>query len=127
MGKEIPQITSKWMEKAFNDFHHAERSLENGDLEWAQLACQQAAEKALKAVLLNQGMGLSKTHELTSLARKIKAPKEIIACCGMLNAFYTASRYPDVEDFIDEGTMLSATRDGLEAAKKVLEWCKKKV
>lgn len=120
-------FAKKWLEKAENDLRHAEHSMEFGDLDWAQLACQQAAEKALKAVCIKTGLGLIKTHELASLARKLGAPKKIIEQCALLNSFYTAPRYPDFDDLTDESTMQSATQDAVSAAREVLTWSKTKI
>ena len=94
MKKEV----SSWIKKGKSDLKHAKSSLKNKDFDWAQLASQQAAEKTLKAVCLHKGIGLIKVHELTLLARKVNAPSKIIEKCSLLNPFYTASRYPDVEE-----------------------------
>ncbi|HLD76175.1 MAG TPA: HEPN domain-containing protein [Candidatus Norongarragalinales archaeon] len=126
---DTPEKTfaKKWLEKAEHDFRHAGHSLEFGDLDWAQLACQQAAEKALKAVCIRTGLGLVKTHELSALARKLGAPRKIIEQCALLNSFYTAPRYPDIEGLSDESTQESATHDALSAAREVLAWSKTKI
>jgi HEPN domain-containing protein len=91
------------------------------------LASQQAAEKALKAVCIIKGKGLLRVHELTMLARKSGAPKEVIEKCGLLNPFYTAARYPDSEEITDEESRESATKDAYESAVEVLEWCRKQI
>ncbi len=114
----------KWFERAQEDFVHAEFSAEHEDWNWAQLACQQAAEKALKSVCIRRGLGLSKTHDLAGLARKLEAPKSVVEHCALLNPFYTASRYPDLEPSNDESLQRMATEHALEAAREVLAWCK---
>lgn len=40
-----------WMRQARRDLRHARNSLESEDYEWACFAAQQAAEKAVKALL----------------------------------------------------------------------------
>lgn len=116
----------KWLAKAESDFNHAKNSLKLRDFDWAMLASQQAGEKALKAVCISKGLGLVKTHDLSSLARKLKAPKEIIENSGLLNPFYTSARYPDSEEF-SESERQSAGIDAVNAAEKVFEWCKKQI
>ena len=98
----MKEEVKKWMEKAISDLNHAKSSMKTRDFDWAQIASQQAAEKALKAVCLHKEVGLIKVHDLTILARKINAPMKILEKCGLLNPFYTSSRYPDVEELMDD-------------------------
>lgn len=116
----------KWLEKAESDLKHAEFSLKNKSFDWAQLASQQAAEKALKAVCIYKGIGLIKVHDITLLARKVNAPTELLEKCGLLNPFYTSARYPDVEELLDD-LMECAAKDALNAAEEVISWCKKQI
>lgn len=109
----------KWIEKAESDLKHAKVSLESRDFDWAQLASQQAAEKALKAVCIHKGVGLIKMHELTILARKVRAPSEILEKCALLNPFYTFSRYPDIKGINSEKLNKIAANDAIKAAETV--------
>lgn len=127
MDKPEVVLSRKWFEKAEADLQHAQFSAGHENWDWAQLACQQAAEKALKALSIQMGLGLSKTHELSGLARKLNAPKSVIERCALLNPFYTASRYPDLEPASDDSIQRMATEHALEAAKEVLSWCKSKI
>jgi len=120
MNEEV----KKWAGKAKSDLKHAKSSLKNKDFDWAQVASQQAAEKALKAVCLHKEVGLIKVHDLTILARKVSAPNEILEKCGLLNPFYTASRYPDVEEETNKKLEKTAAKDAIKAAGKVVKWCK---
>lgn len=124
---EFSETAFKWFEKALSDLEHAQLSHENKDYDWATLAAQQAAEKAFKAVYINHGLGLVKTHELTSLARKLKAPINVIEKAALLNPFYSASRYPDVDEPLDEAESKQASKDALKAASEVLDWCEKRI
>jgi HEPN domain-containing protein len=115
-----------WLNKAESDLKHARHSMKNKDYDWVQLASQQAAEKALKAVCIQKGIGLIRTHELTILARKVKAPKNLIEKSALLNPFYTASRYPDAEE-AEEGLSEVAAKDAIKAAEEVVKWCKNQI
>lgn len=117
----------KWMGKAESDLKHAKHSVDCGDFDWVEIASQQAAEKALKAVCIQQGIGLIKVHDVALLARKVNAPLEILEKCGLLNPFYTASRYPDAEELMDEKLKLNAAMDALSAAGRIVTWCKKQI
>ena len=116
-----------WMEKAKSDLKHAKSSLELGDHDWTQLASQQAAEKALKSVCISKGIGLMRVHDLTVLARKLDAPRNILEQAGLLNPFYAASRYPDVEMALDEKQKRHAAEDAVSSATNILQWCKKQM
>lgn len=124
MTESVDEIAGKWLEKAERDFKHAEMSVKNNDLDWARFACQQSAEKALKAASMKAGLGLSKTHDLTALARRLKCPKEVVEACGVLNSFYTAARYPDFDELLDDEALMVATNDAIFSVRKVLEWCR---
>src|SRR3989338_4667768 len=95
------QESVKWLEKAESDLKHAKLSFANEDYDWAEFASQQAAEKALKSVLIAINFGLIKVHDLTLMARKVKAPNSIVEKCGLLNSFYIISRYPESEALLE--------------------------
>ena len=120
----MEEEVKKWIKKAKSDLKHAKSSLKNKDFDWAQVASQQAAEKALKAVCIHKGIGLIKVHELTILARKINAPNRIIEKCALLNPFYTASRYPDVKEKTNKKLEETAAKDAIKAAEEIVKWCK---
>lgn len=123
----LDEETKKWLNKADSDLKHAGNALGDNDLDWAELASQQSAEKALKAVCIQNGFGLIKTHDLTILARKVKAPLDIVQKGGLLNPFYTSARYPDVEELMDAEANKEAAKDAVKAAKAILQWCKKQL
>ena len=123
----MKEEVKRWMKKSKSDLKHAKSSLKNKDFDWAQVASQQAAEKALKAVCLHKGVGLIKVHDLTILARKLNAPNDVLENCGLLNPFYTASRYPDVEEETDKESEETAAKDAIKAAGKLIKWCKEQI
>lgn len=57
-----------WFRQSERDLAHARRALEAGDFEWACFACQQAAEKAVKAVYQQMGAE-ARGHSVTGLLR----------------------------------------------------------
>ena len=69
MNEEV----KKWIAKAKSDLKHVRSSLKNKEFDWAQIASQQAAEKALKALCLHKELWLIKVHDLTILAKKVNA------------------------------------------------------
>ncbi|MBU3913075.1 MAG: HEPN domain-containing protein [Nanoarchaeota archaeon] len=117
----------KWLNKAEGDLKHAFSSVELKDYDWAQNAAQQSAEKALKAVCIFCGMGLIKTHELSVLAKRLKAPNKILEKTGLLSSFYSASRYPDAQELFDAQLNEDAATDAVNSAEEILRWCKDQI
>ncbi len=116
-----------WVKKSEGDLEHAKSSMKLEHYGWAQLAAQQSVEKGLKAVLIERGVGLIKTHDLTILARKANAPKEIIEKSALLNPLYKPSRYPDVEIFLEKTEIIDMTQEAIDAASFILKWCKQQI
>ncbi len=59
-----------WLRQADADLEHAELSAREGDYEWSCFAAQQAAEKALKGLIMFSG-GEPWGHSITSLAEAL--------------------------------------------------------
>ena len=70
-----------WLRQADADLRHARNSLEDSDYEWGCFASHQAAEKALKAVFLKQGMdawGHTLTVLIGNFPKSMEQPSEIL-------------------------------------------------
>ena len=88
---------------------------------------QQAAEKAIKAVLLEHKIRFPRTHDLGELIVLIQqhavmwpfAPDEVEA----LSPFAVETRYPDDTDRLSENEVSEA----ISLAEKVIEWAKKQI
>ncbi len=89
----------KWLEDAKYDLETAKESLKLGRYNWACFQAQQAAEKALKAVLIKHGKVGILTHSIRDLIRECsKYIEDLIELQGeslFLDAVYVASRYPN--------------------------------
>lgn len=77
---------SQWMRKAHHDLLTARQVLELDPplTDIAAYHCQQAAEKALKAYLVQQDASFSKTHDLA----------ELVATCAESDARFTSLSEP---------------------------------
>lgn len=87
-----------WLEEARADLRHARASIDIGDYNWACFAAQQAAEKALKALILHVLGEYPRGHDLVKLYRLVKAHTSIElsqAELAVLSAYYTQARYPN--------------------------------
>jgi HEPN domain-containing protein len=119
-----------WWEQAARDLRHAEHSLEDSDYEWAAFAAQQAAEKALKALILAQGgepWGHSVTVLSEALPQSISAPDEVRQAANRLDKHYIPTRYPNgfavgyPGKFYTRGEAEAAIGD----ARRVIDFCRR--
>ena len=87
-----------WLKQAYSDLSAAEDSAGTLHFEWACFQAEQAAEKALKALLISKG-GESRIHSinhlLASLPDGIKVGDQIQYAAKELDKCYIPTRYPD--------------------------------
>lgn len=115
-----------WLLAAKRDLERAEVSLSLGDKAAATFWAQQAAEKALKALLLYFRGGFPKTHNikrlLDELGLDLGLSSEELEDAYELTQYYHISRYPDiVEGLPDEAISLRSARRAVEAARRIVE------
>lgn len=87
-----------WWEQGKRDLRHARNALEDADYEWAAFAAQQAAEKALKALIMACGgepWGHSVTALVEALPPQAHAPEGIVEASSRLDKHYIPARYPN--------------------------------
>jgi HEPN domain-containing protein len=86
-----------WYRQALSDLKHSLESRDAEDYNWACFAAQQAAEKAVKA-LVEFSLGKSMEHSITKLMEglkeKYKIPNECFDDARYLDKFYIPTRYP---------------------------------
>lgn len=122
----MEKIINNWMDQAESDLKSAEYNLQGGKLDVAAYLCQQAVEKALKALYIKNKNELWKTHDLVKLAELVKAPKRIIEICNKINPIYTEDRYPDYSDVIPAKKFKQEeVEDFLNKSKEVIKWIRK--
>lgn len=102
MGMDDRELAQQWMKIAEQDLAIAELAIrEDPPLIYPGLFhSQQAAEKALKAVLTREGILPPRTHDLRALwtlAAKIAGWKEPPADLGQLTDYAVEPRYPTPE------------------------------
>ena len=126
-----------WLMRAANDLLYAENPLDTTGRSSCGYACffaQQAAEKALKSVLMLSGLGIPKTHELMDIRKRI--PKGDVwdaltndkAALKALTEWAVSARYGDehtvypyaTDQDAQEALLLAQTifhcvREGMEA------------
>ena len=124
MKPEDPTDPLAWLSRAKGNLNLAEKGgrLRGVLLEDLCFNAQQAAEKALKAVCLAQGMDIPKTHSLVHLmdileSEGVEIPKSV-RDADILTQYAVQSRYPS---FMEEITR-SEYRDALKLAASVVFW-----
>lgn len=118
-----------WFRQVEKDLQHAGHALEDDDYEWSCFASQQAVEKAIKAVYEKMGIGV-RGHSILGLIKGLessfKIPEKFYSYARTLSRYYLEARYPSgfpegaPMDYFDE----DMARGGLNAAEKILEWCR---
>jgi len=87
-----------WFEEAKADLKHSKSSIDIGDYNWACFAAHQAAEKALKALILHTLGEYPRGHDLVKLYDMVKNVVHIeldMTSLVILSAYYTQARYPN--------------------------------
>ncbi len=122
----------RWFAQAVRDLKAARDSLEDGNYEWSCFQAQQAAEKAVKALLHAYGRscwGHSIVELLDALRDVEKVGEDLYVAARELDRHYIPSRYPNAFEsgypgmYYDEPTASRA----IEAAEKIVSWVKQRL
>lgn len=120
-----------WMQQAFFDLDAAKISLDNGFHEWAAYQAEQAAEKALKSVVVHAGWRPPKMHKLGMLFGICNSAnakfRETKFSFKHLESFTFISRYPFLlpgknkspHDLIAHKDALNAINEAKDVVEKV--------
>lgn len=110
------QISSSCVRKADEDFEYAKASLEKG-LDFPAQICfhfHQAAEKYLKAYIVEGELEFQRIHDLTKLLQVCSSNdqefKNLEGELNELNPFYIETRYPDFLGVVDKSDAENALR-----------------
>ncbi|MEW5692600.1 MAG: HEPN domain-containing protein [Candidatus Hydrogenedentota bacterium] len=93
----------RWIEQAKYDFDTARDLYEKQRYNWCCYLCQQASEKAVKAVYINRGEYVEKVHSIFVLIEgdktyRINGIEELKNCSEQarrLDRYYIPTRYPN--------------------------------
>lgn len=86
---------------------------------------QQAAEKALKATIVDHQRRSVKGHNLVQMANSLNAPVEIMNASAELNPEFLASRNPESVDGVPAQLYdKTSARLHLRCAQDIVEWAK---
>jgi HEPN domain-containing protein len=90
--------SADWLDQAQGDLEHAQSDLAGGYFDWACFSAQQAAEKAVKAVLQRKGdeaWGHSVADLLDALGSHGAVPDRLREMGLELDKAYISSRHPN--------------------------------
>jgi HEPN domain-containing protein len=115
-----------WWHQAERDIRHAEHASEDADFEWSAFASHQAAEKAVKALILSRGgepWGHSVTRLVQALPEDVKAPEAAVNAAKRLDKHYIPARYPNGFDAGFPGELYTEdeARKALEDARTLID------
>jgi HEPN domain-containing protein len=121
-----------WWEQAARDLGHAHHSVDAGDYEWASFAAHQAAEKALKSILMKAG-GEPWGHSLTTLAEEWSTVEPgataVLDAARRLDKHYLPARYPNGFPEGHPGKLYTRGEalDAISDATAIVELCRRQV
>ena len=116
-----------WLDQAERDLDRAAIDIQYEYWEWACFTAQQAAAKAVKALLMNQGFS-AWGHAITPMLRHLEnvaVPGTLIENGQLLDAHYIPTRYPNSfaegkpADYYNE----QKAREAVHAATDIFRFC----
>ncbi len=128
----MPNRYQDWLKQAHSDLKHSQNAREDGDFDWACFAAQQAAEKAVKALIEFFGgefWGHAITKLLEALKERCEIPEERKDDARLLDKFYIPTRYPNGFDDgapVDYYTQNEAEA-AYEAAQRIIRFCESQI
>ncbi len=114
-----------WWRQAQADLQNAELVLQAGQFYLTSILAHQAAEKALKALYVEQHAGgmPARTHDVGFLATQVGTPTNLEDDLETLAPAFSIARYPDDTDIAPVDAIDHATAiKHLDAARRILEW-----
>lgn len=122
MRKEI----QNWLDQSDDDFDGADFNFKGEKYYIAAFLCQQAVEKALKALFLYEKKGeVPQSHSLIYLATNTSVPAKFYSFLKELTPKFIDTRYPDASvDLPSKIYDKENTKRILDKSKEVLGWIK---
>jgi len=118
-----------WLNQGERDLRHARHALEDADFEWACFAAQQAAEKAVKGLVIHLGgepWGHSVSALMAQLPPHCAAATELVECAKMLDKHYIQTLYPNGFDSGAPGDYYTRreAEEAIANAEAILVFCR---
>lgn len=132
MAPSVMDRSGDWLIQARSDLDHARHDLEAEFYEWACFSAQQAAEKAVKAVVQHHGgeaWGHSVADLLDELVGRHDVSSDLLDGALELDKSYLPTRYPDAHQSgipRERYTKTEANRH-IDHAERILTFCERLV
>jgi HEPN domain-containing protein len=117
--------TQEWVDRAQYDLDTARAMLVSGRYLYVVFCCQQAIEKALKAVIVERsGEFPPRTHNLLRLAELsgVEIAVEQSSLLKNLSDYYVKSRYPESAQALTSTLTQQSAREVLRKTEDTVEW-----
>ncbi|MCX7838189.1 MAG: HEPN domain-containing protein [Anaerolineae bacterium] len=116
-----------WLAQAVRDLQKAQTDIQFEYWEWACFTAQQAAEKAVKALLMARGMDVW-GHAITPMLRAVSdvnVPARLIEFAQLLDTYYIPTRYPNGFAIGKPADYFNASKahEAFEAASEIVRFC----
>ncbi|EPF26897.1 hypothetical protein HMPREF1221_00477 [Treponema socranskii subsp. paredis ATCC 35535] len=129
MKNDLKQDVAEWLRIVEMDrttAYHLFKTMHPKPLEIICFHCQQAAEKAIKALFILNEIEIIKIHDLGMLIKTIQPktafPETVKLSAISLTKFAATFRYPDYPDIDEE-----LTKKALADMDVVVDWCKEQI
>jgi len=115
----------RWTEQARYDLETARAMLESGRYLYVVFCCQQAIEKALKAVIVRKtGESPPRLHNLLRLAEMagLAMEPEREEFVGELSGYYIQTRYPEEIESLGQSLNSKTAEETIRRTEEVAQW-----
>ena len=127
MTEQQPHDPSQWLKRALSSLAKARQRAPEILFEDLCFDAQQAAEKAIKAMLINRRADFPYTHnlsELLTLLEKTGCPvPDSIKQAEVLTDYAVGTRYPGVAEPVTEREY----EEAIALAQRVIDWAKQQI
>jgi HEPN domain-containing protein len=116
-----------WLDIAEYDLETAEAMQNNDRYLYTVFTCQQALEKLLKAIHIQQkGEEAPRTHNLLHLFRLLNLPQQAnyLQTMTNLNTYYVEGRYPAYKQKLSQMLDKKTAQAFLDETKEIFQWLK---
>jgi HEPN domain-containing protein len=121
----MSSASKQWTEQARYDLDTARAMFDSGRYLYVLFCCQQAVEKALKAIIVRRTDDFPpRLHNLLRLAEiaGIKMESDREDFFGELSGYYIQTRYPEEIESLAQTLDREIAQDALDKTGEVIEW-----
>jgi HEPN domain-containing protein len=126
-----PPAAKAWMDRVNYDWETAQAMHKSGPYLYVVFMCQQAIEKALKAVLAFQSKEIKPIHNLSKLAELAdilqELDKDTHVFVDWLSHYYLNARYKETIDTLSQAIGKIEAKECLTKTEKVIIWLTQKM